>query len=255
MKISSFITITNPHRRGDTYDQCLESARGFSDEVITVDGGDTWPYEFEWPIIGQHFQKGYNQAVGDWVIHLDCDYIFHERDYGRIIRALRDHDNEPAVSFYKWQFILPDRYNLKSRLVLAVNKKRFGSRIKFDSGGDLCQPSLDGVKLSLDEVPQSGVPMYNYERILKTREQLTEDAGRMDRAYFRHLGSYQFDSDGDDIKAYEGWLRMAKGRFSKPQQFIKLSEHPKVMQGTIRNLTPENWGYSGHGNLEVNRYA
>lgn len=251
--ISAFITITNPEERGDTFNECLASAKDLFDEVVIVDGKDTWPKEFSWELIGQHFQKGYEQCKGDWVVHLDTDFLFHQRDFGKIRQALKDYPNSPAVSFYKWQFILPDRYNLKSRLVLAVNKKEFGDRIKFNGGGDLCQPTLDGKDLDLNEVPQSGVPFYNYEKLTKTKAQIIDDVERMDRAYQRKFDRRLYSSD--NRTAWDGWYEMVSGRFNKPAKQIQLSEHPKYIQETIKNLTPDQFGYNGFGLISGGVYV
>lgn len=253
--ISAFITITDPYNRGDLYGQCYKSAQGFADEVIVIDGKDTWPKEFSWPVIGEHFQKGYEQASGDWVFHLDTDFIFHEKDYDAIREACRINSEAPALSFYKHQYILPDRYNLKSRLVIAVNKGKYGDRIKFNSGGDLCQPSLDGEYINPDSIPEAKIAFNNYEKPIKTEAQIKDDIGRMDRAYKRHFGKYLYGEDGTNESAFGGWLRMAVGRTNKPLKHVPLDSHPKVMQETIKNLTPDQWGYSGFGNIEVNDYA
>lgn len=255
MKISTFITITNPLERGDTFNECYKSAQGFSDEIIVVDGKDTWAKEFNWKIIGQHFQKGYESATGDWVIHLDTDFIFHENDYQNIRQVLSYYEYMPACSFWKFQFILPHQYNLKSRLVLAVNKKRFGNRIRFDSGGDLCQPSLDSNYIELNKTPEAKIPFYNYEKIIKTEEQIKDDIGRMERAYKRHFKKYQISETGKDDEAFNCWINLMIGRYRKPQKEILLKEHPAVMIDTIKGLTKNNWGYSGFNNLGVNAYA
>lgn len=254
MKISAFITITRPEERGDTYEECAESALGFANQVNIVDGEDTWPQEFDWPLIGQHFQRGYEEADGDWVFHLDTDFIFHEGDYQAIRNACMDNNNAPAMSFYKHQFILPDRYNLKSRLVIAVNKGKYGDRIRFDSGGDLCQPSLDGRELKPDDVPEAGVAFFNYEKIIKTQDQVRDDVGRMARAWKSHFGEYKLGGPDDDT-AYAAWLGMQIGRFNKPQKQIPLTDHPKIMQEVIRELAPDQWGYSGFGKLTENNYV
>lgn len=272
--ISSFITITDPIERADPFLQCIESASGFSDEIVVVDGskyprmrpgmhevGDKWaiqvnshwPREFKWDLIGNKFQEGYEAATQQWVFHLDADFIFHERDYVGIIQALKGFPNTPAISFYKWQFILPDRYNLKSRLILAVNKGVYGDRIRFNGGGDLCQPTLNGVDLDLDKMPQSGIPFYNYEHILKTKDQIVDDIERMDRAYHRHFGKWLYSNNGNN--AYAGWYEMVAGRFQKPSKGIRLDEHPFVMQDTIRSLRPDQFGYSGFGLIEGRVYA
>lgn len=268
MALSIFTSVTDPQRRGDTYKQSMACYTELADEVVVVNGGGQltehigsnieyvnykWAQMFNWPFIGQQFQRGYEAANGDWVIHCDLDFIFHEKDFGRIRQALKDYPDAPAVSFYKWQFILPDRYNLKSRLALAVNKARFGDRIKFNGGGDMCQPTLDGNDLDLNEIPQSGIAFYNYEKLTKTKAQIIDDVERMDYAWHNYFGEPLYSSD--EQTAYEGWYKMMAGRFNKPSEKIPLSAHPKYIQETIKNLTLEQFGYNGFGLVEGKVYA
>lgn len=248
MALGAFITKTRPEQRGDTFEQCYAMAKECFDVVTVIDGDKTWPHEFDWPLIGQHFQRGYEQCDADWVFHLDTDFIFHEKDYAAIRQACRS--DAPALSFWKYQTFKPTRYTLKSRLVIAVNKGKYGDRIRFDSGSDLCQPSLDGGYLSPDGTAESRVAFYNYEKLTKTKEQVMEDCGRMDRAYHRHFGKYQLSKDGSDESAFEGWCNMIRGRYTKHNNFLELEDHPKVMQETIKNLKPEQFGYDGFGMLE-----
>lgn len=270
MKISVFTTSTRPFQRGDLFKEALACYEAFADEVVNVVGDEgynprafdsektrhiksEWPHEFDWPLIGQQFQKGYEACTGDWVLHADLDFFFHENDFSAIRKAFEVNSHAQALSFWKYQFILPDRYNLKSRLVIAVNKGMYGDRIRFDSGGDQCQPSLDGEYIRPNDVPEARIPFYNYEKLIKTEEQIKEDVERMDRAYHRHYGDWLYSTNGKD--AYKGWLRMAVGRFNKPLQQIKLNEHPKYIRGTIVNLRPDQWGFSGFGRMEINNYA
>jgi len=266
MKLSIFTTITNPDKRGDNYRDALSCYQDLADEVVVIDGGHypgtnlrdfnvrqtnyVWRDEFYWGFIGEQFQRGYEESTGDWVIHADIDFIFHQKDFGRIRQALKDYPDSPAVSFYKHQFILHDRYNLKSRLAIAVNKAKFGDRIKFNGGGDLCQPTLDVVDLDLNELPQAGVPFYNYEKLTKTERQIRNDVERMARAWHTHFGDYHL---GTDDTAYSEWLHMAVGRFQKPQERLKLEDHPKYVHETIKSLKPHQWGYNGFGNLGVEK--
>lgn len=253
MKLGIFTVASRGSTGGDTYNEALASYKDLADEVLVHDY--PWPKEFSWEHIGNTFQDAYNRVNSDWVIHADLDYIFHERDFRAIRMACENNPDAPALSFWKFQFVLPDRYNLKSRLVIAVNKGKYGNRIKFDSSGDLCQPSLDGKYLSPGDVPEAGIPFYNYEKILKSRQQIANDQGRMERAYFRHFGNFQMGSDGTDESAYNKWVEAQKGKFNKPQKYIKITDHPKYMQETIKNLTVDQWGYSGHGLLEENKYV
>ncbi len=275
MNLTVFTTTTNPIMRGDNFEDAFKCYCDLADELIIVDGSTTdkapdfekrssyvryvynkWPQEFNWPLIGQQFQRGYEAASGDWVLHADLDFIFHEKDFDNIRKALTDHPKAPALSFWKYQFILPDRYNLKSRLVLAVNKRVYGDRIRFNSGGDLCQPSLDGAEIKPDYVAESRIPFYNYEKMTKNADQIMADCGRMDRAFFKHFGFYQLSNDGSDESAFDGYIRLMRGRFHKPQEHIKLEQHPKYIQETINSLRPKQFGYNGLGLLggSDNRY-
>lgn len=273
MAISIFTTMYYPNERGDNWQNAIDCYKELADQVVVIHGDKLvdmqfrhffmgvdfmfheWPKEFSWPFFGEQFQRGYDSCDGDWVIKADLDYIFHENDFENIRKALKRHSDAPALSFWKYQFILPDRYNIKSRLAIAVNKAKFGDRIRFDSGGDLCQVSLHGEYLSPDKIPEAKIPFYNYEKLLKTKEQIAADQGRMERAWHRHFGYYQMGSDGTDESAYQKWLEAQIGKFNKPQEHISLESHPKYVQETIRNLTPEQWGYDGFGHLERNDYV
>lgn len=267
MKLSIFTTATNPAQRGDTYNEALACYKDFADEVVVVNGGQqitnhlniryvnrTWPIEFSWPFIGEQFQRGYKACTGDWCIRLDLDMLIHEQDFDAIREACANNNDQPAFSMLKRQFILPDRFNLKSRLVVAVNKGKFGERIRFDSGGDLCQPSLDGQYIVPGTVPDVTIPIWNHEKLLKTKEQIAEDQGRMERAWFRHFGEYQMRSDGTNESAYNKWCDAQEGKFNKPQEMVPLSDHPIFIQETIKKLKPENFGYNGFGLIEGKVY-
>ncbi len=269
MTISAFLTITNPEKRGDLYKECITSALGFCDELVIVDGGSTdgslewianlkdnrikivtleWPQEFDWLQISRAFQTGYENSTKDFCFHLDADFIIHEKDYQDIRRVCEQNKDAVALSYWKHQYILPDRFNLKSRLVIAVNKAKYGDRIRFDSGGDACQPALDSVYIDPSSVPEARFSFGNYEKIAKTEAQIKDDVGRMARAWQSHFGEYRLGGP-DDESAYQEWLKMVVGRFKKPQERIALDRHPLVMQETIRNLKPEQWGYCGFSQL------
>lgn len=271
MKLSIYTTVTNPGLRGDNWEDAFECYSELADELVVVDGSDdkgltpfdekakyifeVWPKEFNWKFFGEQFQRGYEACTGDWVLRADLDYIFHEDDFQKIREAIENNANAVGLCLYKYQFILPDRYNLKSRLVTLVNKGRYGDRIRFDGGGDLCQATFDGKVIKPDDVPIADVPIYNYEKLLKTKKQIADDVSRMERAWHRYFGEYQYGSDGTPETAYSKWVEAQVGKFHKPQKHIKLKEHPKFIQETIKNLKPINWGYSGHGILGVNDYV
>ena len=255
MALSIFTTITDPDKRGDNFADAYACYESLADEVVVIDGKETWPKEFNWQIIGEHFQMGYEACTEEWVIHADLDFIFHENDYNAIRQACNDNTEASALSFWKYQFVRPDRYNIKSRLIIAVNKGVCGDRIRFNGAGDLCQPTIDGELITPDDVPEACIPFYNYDFMLKTEDQIKDDIGRMDRAYHRHFDRWLYSKDGTAKSAYAGWLEMVSGRGNKPSKEIPLSDHPEVMQETIKNLRPDQFGYNGFGMFPDNNYV
>jgi hypothetical protein len=100
MKLSIFTTVTRPIDRGDNFEDAFACYSDLADEVVVVNGDQDkhamvgqgkwkiidspWAHDFSWEFIGQQFQKGYEAATGDWVIHADLDFLFHEDDFGKI---------------------------------------------------------------------------------------------------------------------------------------------------------------------------
>ncbi len=262
-KISIFTTCSNPLERQDLFFQALKSYRPLADELIVVNGGGPiakpdphlwdkmihhpWPDEFKWDFIGQQFQRGYEACTGDWVIRMDLDFILHEKDYNVIRKKLMMNPEVHAFSMTKFQFLLADRYNLKSRLDLILNKKKFGKHIQLNGGGDLCQATLHGKPLK--RVPEIGVAVWNYDFLCKTQDIVKKDIGRFARAWDQHFGDRKLGGP-DDEGAFEKFMQMQIGRFARPQQIVPLEQHPKIMQSTIKRLVPEQFGYNMWGHAD-----
>lgn len=260
MKISIFTTTTNPIERQDPYLEAMRSYNDLADEIIEIDGdvkekyenlnekhkiiGYEWPEVFKWDFIGQQFNRGYEACSGDWVIHTDLDYIFHEDDMDRIKNYLNDHKDELAVSFLKKQFLLVDRFNIKARVVIAVNKAKYGQDIKFNAGGDLCQPSFKGVEIKPDQALQSGIPFYNYDFCFKQLHVIEKDWIRFDRAWH--------DQFGGSIGTFKGLMT---GRFSgRSWEKIDIDQHPKYIRDKVKNIKPDMFGYNMFGWIKEKAY-
>lgn len=253
MKISLFTTCSNPIKRQDPIIEALNCYVDLADEVVVIDGGQekidydwvlenpkirqikyNWPKKFDWEFIGQQFQRGYEACTGDWVIRMDLDMFIHEKDMDAIKAILQTHSEAPAISFFKKQFYLVDRFNVKSRMVVCVNKKKYGDRIRFDSGGDLCQPSLDGKEILHNEVPFSGIPIYNYDFSFKSLDVINKDWPR-----FRNAWNKKFNKDMGEFKD------MVVGRYKARQwEKIPIEAHPKYIKDKIITINGKQLGYN-----------
>jgi hypothetical protein len=265
--ISIFATCTNPIERKDLFYQALKSYRPLADEIVIVNGGDPidmpepkmwdimvnhpWPEEFKWNFIGEQFQRGYEACSCDWVIRMDLDFILHELDYGVIRKKLFLNPQIHALSMTKLQFLLADRYNLKSRLNLILNKRKFGKHIRLNGGGDLCQATLHDKPLK--RVMESGANVWNYDFLCKTKAIVKKDIGRFARAWDAQFGDRKLGGPDDD-GAFDKFMTMQIGRFNRPQQIIPLHQHPKVMQNTLARLVPEQFGYNLWGHTDRATY-
>ena len=310
MKISIFVTLQSPDKRQDPYIEAINNYLDFADEVVAVIGDDEnnrewmknlpvdnklkfvykiWENEFEWKRIGEQFQFGYDNCDGDFILRCDADYFFHENDFEEIKQFLEKCD-APAATMPKRQFLLADRSRVKSRVPIAFNKGKYGNRIKLDSGGDLCQPSLDGKELKPDDLPEiskrelvmvsegvtqeqldarlpgakvgeshtfvqkRGIPFWNYECILRTKEVEAREFHRFAKAWKKTFGTDPMGADSEE-EALKRFTEMNLGRFNNsPGQITLLDDHPKYMIETIKNLRPEQFGYSLWENTEPATY-
>ena len=167
MKISIFTTMTNPDERMDPWKEALNCYEDFADEVVIT--GQDWPDKFVWDHIGKTFQEGLDKSSGDWCIRMDLDYFFHQDDMEYIRNFLLQNSNYPAVAFVKKQFFTPDRYQLQSKICIAINKKQYPN-VKLNGGGDLCFPTLNNKLINVNEVPLCTKSIWNYDMMFKTKE-------------------------------------------------------------------------------------
>jgi len=273
-KLSIFTTVghENCQKITDPYIEAIKCYSELADEVIIMNGSGIkkfpykslfmaninmdkiriidyeWPEEFDWKFIGEQFNRGYMACSGDWVIHADLDFFFHEKNFDEIRRSLDFYSDEPALGFLKNQFLLVDRFRIKSRLILAVNKKKFGDRIQFNSGGDLCQPSLDGKEIKVDDIRVLRIPFYNYDFCFKDKETIAYEFNRMAKARHKDFPDDNWGYESEE-KALEYFKNMMVGRFNNNDgwQKIRLQDHPKYIQEKIKNITPEQFGYNAFG--------
>ena len=212
MKLTIFTSMTNPEDRMDPYKEALSCYEDFADEVITV--GQDWPEEFSFEYIGTTFQEGFDKSNSDWVIRMDIDNFFHERDILKIRKVLQKHKDKPAIVFPKFQIFTPDRYDIKAKMCIAYNKKQFPN-IKLNGGGDLCQPTLDGQQLLHKDFPTAKIPIYQYDSVFRTKEIISHDRARFARAWHRYFKDWGGRGSDDPEEAEMATARASSSKAYK----------------------------------------
>ena len=238
---SIFTTMTDPESRNDPWKESLECYKTLADEVLVV--GEDWPIEFDWGIFNKIYQNGFNQCSTDWVMRMDIDYFLHEKTKTKLFNTLEKYSNYPAVSLPQYQIFTPDRYQIKTRICLLFNKKKY-KNIKLNGGGDLTLATLDGELIDPKKVPMVNIPIYQYESTFRTKEILKEDRGRFARAWFRHFGTYENRGGSTSEEAYEAWFEEIAKRYPKHSFRMKIDDHPKFIINKLKNIQEEQFGYS-----------
>ena len=242
--LSIFTTMTNPEKRNDPWREALDCYKDFADEVVIT--GQDWPEEFKWDLIGKVFHQGFEESSKDWAIRMDLDYFFHENDKQKLYRYLKKYDDYPAIAFPQYQIFTRDRYQIKTRICLAFNKKKFPD-IKLNGGGDLTLATLNGKLIEPRSVPNINIPIYQYESSFRTRELISKDRARFARAWFRHFNDYGDRGGETPEKAFDAWFEMIKKRYTKHTFQIKDSEHPKYIKERLINVSNDEFSYDAFG--------
>lgn len=243
-KLSIFTTMTNPEKRNDPWTEALNCYEELADELIIV--GEEWPDEFRWDHIGKTFQKGFDKCSGDWVIRMDLDYFFHEKNFSQIKKILFKNIDSPAIAFPQYQFFTPDRFQIKTKLCIALNKKHFPN-IKLNGGGDLCLPTLNGKLIKNNSVPQSRIPVYQYDSVFRTKEIISRDRARFARAWYSYFEDWGDRGGPSEKEAFEAWFKMIKERYKFHTNKINLDKHPKFIKDSLKSLNPDQFGYDAFG--------
>ncbi len=247
MKISVITSLTNPEKaekRMDPWRESLSCYESLADEVVVT--GQDLKEEFKFSDIGLMFQEGFEKAKGDWVVKMDIDTILHEKDFNKLYDAMKKFNDYPAISLRKFQFFTPNRYHMKSRMATVVNKKKF-KQIKFNGGGDGCDPTLNGIHLNEKNVPKLMIPFWNYDSVFKTKEIIAKDRSRFARAWYRTYESYGDRGGPEPEEAFNAWIKMIEERYKKHIYRMPIDEHPSFMLEKISKLNNNQFGHNLFG--------
>jgi len=244
MKLSVFTSMTNPESRNDPYKEAISCYEDFADELVIV--GKDWPYEFKFDKIGKVFQEGFEKSTGDWVIRMDLDYFFHENDLHKIKKVLFQNNDSPAIAFPQYQFFTYDRYHVKTKICIAMNKKKF-PHIVSNGGGDLCLPTLDGERIIPQSVPQAKIPVWQYDSMFRTKNIISKDRARFARAWHKQFNNWGDRGGGTEEEAFNAWFKMIENKYKKHVLRKNIDDHPKYIMEKLINLNEHQFGYDAFG--------
>lgn len=151
--ISTFVCVCEPDKMGFPIREAVKSYLSFSDEVVVIYGRSeagsiadivsldprvkiiethAWPLDWHYDHMRDHIQKGIDSALGDFILKIDADCIFHDES-GPLIRqrilGMTDH----VLNFNLYSYYHPFGFRNKgSDTMYCLNVGRLRSEnIKF----------------------------------------------------------------------------------------------------------------------------
>lgn len=286
MRLSAFTAVTKPEERQDIWRESLSSALAWTDILVVVCGhkddqdliltwveenypdrlGDVvtpyleWPEEWHWSELALHLNWALPYCQGEWAIRFDIDYVFAD-DIGDELRMMLTYGEHKVCTFQKMSAVLAHRFYEKGGVQLAINLKSknvlFG---KTDKYTDLCVPiqwdgeSRDvfgvpvGRLLTDEEVGRTRQYFYNYDYTFKTKDFTIKEFARFARAHKRYFGSTKWGQN--EKQSIDKFIHMMKERLRIRCIYKKGREdQPSFIREKLKNITPEQFGYSGWGQL------
>lgn len=236
-----------------------------------------WPFpEWSYEELAKHLNCALELAREqgcDWMIKLDIDTVFHEKDMGRVRKILQTAERKGKwlVSFPKLQFFTPNHFWKKSSIPLAV-KMSSPVAYGFDKNKytDLCQPiRWDGSSKAVYQgntydiplgvsVPEnkilkaSGVYLYNYDFTFRTYERSVELLYQIEMAHARFWGKGYSGLLIEDITretSMQDFLKLSKERYFEMRKKMDINAHPKHFQASLKSLGEPQWGFSLWGKI------
>ena len=315
VKISAFCLTTNSIKNGYPFIESIKSWLPTVDELLVIDGGSTdgtieaiqsindskiriisdehtkWEENWSYSRMGKNFDRGYQEATGDVVIKFDTDYILHEMSWNKsknVHKSFRKdceqlvNQKKIALTFTRFNFILIDRYHVKSKKTLGVNKTEALMRgydihygLDLDKWGWGYEPVNsrfvengihfgDMVRTRYDSIAAYG-QLFNYDFALSDLETLKKIRFRHERAVqLQRSFTYKRISQPVPEIALENvtpeWVyrKYEKNNFdifdSLELHCVELTEHPEIIQDRIKKLTSKIQGYSGFDKLPTAQY-
>ena len=300
MKVSAFVLTTNSIENQFPFIESIKSFLPIVDELIVVDGGSTdstieainnigdnkiriisdentkWEKEWFYSRMGKNFDRGLQECTGDWVIKFDADYILHENCYDKIRDELEKaiKNTRLSIAFTRLNFILSDRYYIKSKKTLAINKTlALDTKINLHYGFDLdnwgfgfefinskyVENNIHIGKLLRDRnnsVVTSAL-VYNYDfcfsdldniKNSRYRHHLAEEKQR--HLKYEGYEIQKYHNKIEDVNIENVWDEYRErniGFLNNTNYGIELEEHPLIIQNKIKKLTSDKQGYNFFG--------
>ena len=105
-------------------------------------------------------------------------------------------------------------------------------------------------------VQKRGITFWNFDFCWKTKDVVEKDYGRFARAWHKTFGNWALGGKGKTLEesnksAFDSFMTMMTGRFNNNTwQMTSLQDYPKYIREKVKNIKPEQFGYSMFGEVK-----
>jgi len=193
------------------------------------------------------------------VIKFDIDFVLHEFDALAFKHKLLGCDDKDILAASFTRINLLNRFEgiLKGDMSWAIHKKFTGKRIQFgvETNREISDWSqaiiVENKKNNIpygynprgNNVIRIGNPVYNYDCFFRDKVKCKTWFLRSARAYRQETNKPLYGATDED--AWKLWCdirRLQRKHCEKVS--LKITDHPKVIQDKLNNMTSDMWGHS-----------
>lgn len=272
LTLGAGFVVTEPIRLGyDAYLACAKSLSLFCDEVVVICARpeeesarelekipnvrvirtDTWPEDYDYNHMRDHFNMIFQYATSDVVLKIDSDCVFHPSTAPLVrSRILQAAMNNACTYIGRINYHGAGRVSVNHNSVLyAINLKML---------------RYDGIEMTISNESGSNQPVFsdhvdkcairdaniypiNYDCTFMTPSQVSYKWRSWYNAVFKTLGNGKhYDNDAEALKDF---IAYHKKKSAHAKQAGLDIHHPDTL-ALIEGLHDTQWGYNNFQNIE-----
>lgn len=281
LKLSGYITVTEPFKTGYPIVECVKSLLPLLDEIVVIYGRDEeesrkelteldpkiktiitnkWVQKWHYSSMTEHMHLGLMSCTGDFIFKIDSDYIFNTEDPRKVDkyrgelkkRLYRDH----VTFFPKCNYMANGYFCYIEKNIYAVNKyllDKDGLKYKIAVDKYVNKLMIDG-KYNEGVIDDTDLTVFNYDCTTMNWDQFIEKQRGWFSAYYKFAGSLKhFDltiqmvNDDQILYKYvvERLLKRVEWGIKKGVLFKRGIEfNPVYIRNVIKDLGDDKYGKS-----------
>ena len=289
IKLSAFCIATEPFKSQYPIKESIKSLLPVCDEIVIVFGRyeeeshnyfqelspkikliqtHSWPLDWSYDIMTQHFNIGLNNSTGDFCIKFDIDYVFNFKTQiiiNQFRKILESNINScHTIWLSKINYIRNDMVMSFDKNIYIINKfllNKNNIKYRIDCVNYSNTIIIDSPNHQQKIIKDNRFAAFNFDCTIMDKENYYNKQYRWYSAYYKSFGNLdRFNCPSELLKDKNLLVDFILNRvvnkfinYSKQNRLklFKFTNYPMSMQNILINLKPNQYGYSYFNNLKI----